>query len=139
MRISKKCAYLFTGILWLFASGCRNEASDMLKGKWQLKTVKHAGVFSTADSVWYNFQSESIFMYQIYSAEKDSFTHQYGFKTQIEVRTLQLELISYPRPIATFLPATDWKDRIRIFTIKKITGNELVLSGDEKEYIFIKF
>jgi hypothetical protein len=110
----------------------------MLKGKWQLKTVEQAGAISTVDTVWYNFQSESLFMYQIYYAEKDSFVHQYGFKTQPEARTLQLELISNPHPLKTFLPATDWEEGIRTFTIKKNTGNRLVLAGDGKDYVFIK-
>ncbi|MDR0756612.1 MAG: lipocalin-like domain-containing protein [Tannerella sp.] len=139
MRINRKYVYLGTVALWLFAVGCRNETSDMLKGKWQLKTVEQAGAVSTVDTVWYNFQSESLFMYQIYFAGKDSFVHQYGFKTQPETRTLQLELISNPRSLKTFLPATDWEDGIRTFNVKKITGNRLVLSGDGKEYVFIRF
>jgi hypothetical protein len=140
MRINRKYACVGTIVLWLLAGGCRKEETgNMLKGKWQLKTVEEAGAVSTVDTVWYNFQSESLFMYQIYFAEKDSFAHQYGFKTQPEAHTLQLELISNPHPLKAFLSATDWKEGIRTFTIKKITGNRLVLSGDGKEYVFIRF
>jgi hypothetical protein len=120
--------------------GCGHETHDMLKGKWQLKTVEQAGTTATVDTVWYNFQSESIFMYQIYSAARDTFAHQYGFKTHPGgERTLLLELISYPIPLDRFLPATDWEERTRAFTIESVTRNRLVLAGEGKIYSFEKF
>ncbi|MDR1408604.1 MAG: lipocalin-like domain-containing protein [Tannerella sp.] len=139
MRINIKNPYFWAALLLICTNGCKNETGDLLKGKWQLKTVEQAGEISPVDTVWYNFQSESIFMYQVYSAEKDRFMIQYGFKTQPGERTLQLELISNPNPMNTFLPVTDWETHIRTFTVEKVTGNKLVLAGGGKKYVFEKF
>ena len=51
-------------IAWLCVA-CRHEISDRLMGKWQLQTVEAQGSIAQVDTVWYNFQSESLFMYQI--------------------------------------------------------------------------
>jgi len=140
MCATKKWLYFLVAIFLFFVcGGCRKETSDLLKGKWQLKTVEIAGIISAVDTVWYNFQSESLFMYQVYYAEKDSFTYQYGFKTHSDGHTLLLELTSYPRPVKNFLPVTDWEDYIRTFTVEKIEREKLILVGGEKKYVFEKF
>jgi hypothetical protein len=123
----------------LTLTGCQKELSRQLQGKWQLKTVEQAGQVSDVDTVWYNFQSEALFMYQIYHADKDSFSHMYGYKSQPEENRILLELISYPRPVGEFLPLTDWEDRSRTFTVEKINGQRLVLHSDGKTYEFIRF
>lgn len=123
----------------LMQAGCQKELSRQLQGKWQLKTVEQSGQVSSVDTVWYNFQSESLFMYQIYHAGKDSFSHMYGYKSQPEENRILLELTSYPRPVSEFLPLTDWEDRSRMFTVEKITGKRLVLHSDSKTYEFIRF
>lgn len=123
----------------LTLTGCQKELSRQLQGKWQLKTVEQAGQVSDVDTVWYNFQSKSLFMYQIYHADKDSFSHMYGYKSQPEENRILLELISYPRPVGEFLPLTDWEDRSRTFTVEKINGQRLVLHSDGKTYEFIRF
>ncbi|MDR3193798.1 MAG: lipocalin-like domain-containing protein [Tannerella sp.] len=125
-------------VLWA-VTGCREELNRQLQGKWQLKTVERAGYVSKVDTVWYNFQSESLFMYQIYRADRDTFMHLYGFKTRPEENGIQLELISYPSPVEAFLPFTDWKERIRTFTVEKINGKRLVLHGDDATYEFVQF
>jgi hypothetical protein len=120
-------------------TGCQKELIRQLQGKWQLKTVEEAGQVSNVDTVWYNFQSEALFMYQIYHVEKDSFSHMYGYKSHPEENTIHLELISYPRPVAEFLPLTDWESRSRTFTVKKINSKRLVLYSDNKTYEFVQF
>ncbi|MDR1454520.1 MAG: lipocalin-like domain-containing protein [Tannerella sp.] len=125
--------------LLLTLASCQKELTRQLQGKWQLKTVEEAGHVSNVDTVWYNFQSEALFMYQIYHANKDSFSHMYGYRSQPAENRIQLELISYPRPVDEFLPLTDWKDRSRTFTVEKINGKRLVLYSDNKTYGFIQF
>ncbi|MDR3260554.1 MAG: lipocalin-like domain-containing protein [Tannerella sp.] len=125
--------------LLLIATGCRKEVSESLQGKWQLKTIEQAGSVTGVDTVWYNFQSESLFMYQVYYAGADTFSHQYGFKTPTDADAIHLELISYPRPVDDFLRLTDWEERTRTFTIEEINGKRLVLHSDDKTYDFIKF
>ncbi|MDR2764507.1 MAG: lipocalin-like domain-containing protein [Tannerella sp.] len=123
----------------LMLTSCQKELTKQLHGKWQLKTIEQAGHVSNVDTVWYNFQSEALFMYQIYHVDKDSFSHLYGYKSQPEENKIHLELISYPRPVGEFLPLTDWEDRSRTFTVEKINGKRLVLYSDNKTYEFIQF
>jgi hypothetical protein len=78
-------------------------------------------------------------MYQVYHSDSDTFTHQYGFKTQPEESTLQLELFSSPGPVENFLPMTDWNKSTRTFTVDKINGKHLILSSEEKTYTFVRF
>jgi hypothetical protein len=119
--------------------GCQKEFSNQLQGKWQLKTVEQSGNVTPIDTVWYNFQSESLFMYQVYRAETDAFIHQYGYKTQPDENVIRLELTAYPRPVNDFLPVTDWGEGTRTFVVKKINGKHLVLQCDDKTYRFARF
>ncbi|MDR3269419.1 MAG: lipocalin-like domain-containing protein [Tannerella sp.] len=125
-------------VLWTL-TGCRKEISEQLQGKWQLKTVEQSGRVTNVDTVWYNFQSESLFMYQVYRAESDVFIHQYGYKTESDANTIRLELTSYPRPVDDFLSVTDWEERAHTFTVEKINAQQLILRRDDKTYCFIKF
>jgi len=136
MCFSKKYLIPITAVALFIAAGCSKNIDDRLSGKWQLTTVEQAGVVSAVDTVWYNFQSESLFMYQIYCATADTFIHQYGFKTRSDERTVHLELTSSPRPWADFLPVTDWRDNIRTFNVEKITGSRLILSDSDRIYSF---
>ncbi|MDR2139165.1 MAG: lipocalin-like domain-containing protein [Tannerella sp.] len=120
-------------------TACQKELSWQLQGKWQLKTIEQSGHVSNVDTVWYNFQSKALFMYQIYHTDKDSFSHMYGYKSQPEENKIHLELTSYPRPVSEFLPLTDWEDRSRTFTVEKISSKRLVLYSDNKTYEFIRF
>ena len=120
--------------------GCKKDLTDKLQGKWQLKSVEQAGVSVNVDTVWYNFQSESLFMYQIYWAEKDTFMHWYGHRVQQDDANMMLELAYNPEvPVSEFLPYTDWETGTRIFSVKKIDRKHLVLSDDDKVYSFAKF
>ena len=124
----------------LFLTGCEKEVSDQLKGKWQLKTIEEAGQVMHIDTVWYNFQSESLFMYQIYHPKANTFSWIYGFKTQPENNILHIELINnlaiHKEDLLYF---TDWKELTRTFTVDQINRKRLVLTGDDKTYTFNRF
>lgn len=127
-------------VLLLFLTSCQDDLTDKLQGKWQLKTVEQSGVITEVDTVWYNFQSESLFMYQIYDTEKDSFLHWYGFRVQQDEHTMELELGYNPEvPVSDFLLFTDWESKIRVFEIRKVDRKHLTLYSGEKTYLFTKF
>jgi hypothetical protein len=132
-------SYVLTFFFCLFLAGCEKEVSDQLKGKWQLKTIEEAGHQTPVDTVWYNFQSESLFMYQIYHPKVDTFSWLYGYKTQPESNTIHLELTNWTISKEDFLPFTDWKEPARTFTVEKINRKQLILKGDDKTYSFDRF
>ncbi|MDR0349097.1 MAG: lipocalin-like domain-containing protein [Tannerella sp.] len=136
--MNRQFFYLIASTLLAFA-GCQQNVNSRLQGKWQLKTVEHEGIVTSVDTVWYNFQSESLFMYQVFYAQKDSFMYRYGYATYPEESVLNLELESYAGPLNTFLPYTDWRDYKRTFSIDKIKGKQLVLRDQDKIYSFKKF
>jgi hypothetical protein len=78
-------------------------------------------------------------MYQIYQSGSNTFNHCYGFKTVNADKQLLLELTPYNVSIDKFLPQTDWKSSERIFAIEQVNANRLVLSSDNKHYVFRKF
>lgn len=134
----------FLTIFWccflLLMVGCKKDLTDKLQGKWQLKSVEQMGVTVDVDTVWYNFQSESLFMYQIYWAEKDTFMYRYGFRVQQDDGHMMLELAYNPSvSVAEFLPYTDWDTGTRIFTVEKVDRKHLILSENDQVYSFTKF
>lgn len=119
---------------------CSKDTQDKLYGKWQLREVVEAGGTShRVDTVWYNFQT-SLFMYQmaVVSDTSTVYRQAYGFNTLEGADNLLLELVD-PAPISAFLPYTDWPAARRSFTIDKVDRKELILSTDNKRYIFHKF
>ena len=139
MNLKQYIVYVLPVWIFLLLSGCEKDISDRLQGKWQLKTVEEAGQKTVVDTVWYNFQSEALFMYQIYHPAVDTFTWTYGFKTQPESNLLHIELANWTIMKEDFLPYTDWKETARTFTIEKITGKQLILSSDGKTYLFDRY
>ena len=137
--MNKKIFACFTVCMFLFFTGCEKEVSDRLKGKWQLKTIEESGRLTPVDTVWYNFQSESLFMYQIYHASVDTFSWLYGYKTQSESHILHLQLINWTILAEDFLPFTDWKEPERTFTVEQINRKQLILKSDGKTYTFDRF
>lgn len=121
---------------------CSKDTPDKLYGKWQLREVMEAGGTShPVDTVWYNFQT-SLFMYQFATVSDTSIVYRqaYGFNTLEGEKDLLLELVdSYPIPVTDFLPYTDWTSARRSFTIEKVDGKELILSSEDRRYIFRKF
>jgi len=129
----------FTVCIILFFTACDKEVSDRLKGKWQLKTIEESGNITPVDTVWYNFQSESLFMYQLYHPAVDTFSYTYGFKTQPESHIIRLEIISWVILKEDFLPFTDWKEPVRTFTVDRINRKQLILKSEDKTYTFDRF
>ena len=128
---------VFCLIGWLLVS-CNKSTEDRLWGKWQLREVVSPAGVEQVDTVWYNFQN-SLFLFQVYRPQSDSMQYCHGYNTVTNETEIQLDLISNPKPVAQFLPYTDWEDRQRTFRIDKLTGSELILSDEEQTYRFRKF
>lgn len=129
---------------WLIAAvviilaACNDDIEHKLEGKWQLQQVEADGEVIQADTVYYNFQN-ILFMYQVFIPDSNKFVSQYGFNTLEEDNKITLELAHDPRPIANFLPFTDWKLERRTFTIEESNRKHLILNGEGKRYTFRKF
>lgn len=129
----KKYGLLF--LVFLLCVSCDNEVTTpKLVGKWQLKTVEKNGTETPVDTVWYNFQSESIFSVQVYVPQQDTVLVLLGFKTENEkVLSIQLQSEAY-------LEYSDWGGTERLFTIEKLNKKNLKLRSEEGyHYSFIKF
>ena len=137
--MKRKIFACFTTCIFLSLTACDKDINDQLKGKWQLKTVEDSGLLSPVDTVWYNFQSESLFMYQIYHPAVDTFSWTYGYKTQPESLMIRLEIINWTILKEDFLLFTDWEEPVRFFTVDKINRNRLILKSDGKTYTFDRF
>jgi len=139
MLCSWKQFWLSAVLVSLLATACRRDDYEMLEGKWQLKTVEQGSVVTAVDTVWYNFQSASMFMYLIYKADTQEYTHCYGIRTQPDAAILDLELMSWGTDAQDFIRQTDWNETTRTFTVETLTSKRLVLTSGGKKYVFIKF
>jgi hypothetical protein len=125
-------------VLILFAftlfMACDELTESKLVGKWQLKTTEKNGVATTVDTVWYNFQSESVFALQIYAPQQDTVYVQIGLRRQQE-HTLAIQLVSAPG-----MEYSDWPAVERSFTIELLSKKRLMLRSEEGYlYSFMKF
>lgn len=129
---------------WLIAAvaiimaACNDDIEHKLEGKWQLQQVEADGEVIQADTVYYNFQN-ILFMYQVFIPDSNKFVSQHGFNTLEEGNKITLELAHDPRPIANFLPFTDWNSEKRTFTIEESNRKHLILNSEGKRYTFRKF
>jgi hypothetical protein len=99
-----------------------------------LKTVEKNGVNTIVDTVWYNFQSISLFSIQVYQSQTNNYVELWGFRTETDGK-LNMEI----RPEDTF-ELTDWTERTRTFAIDKCKGKTLILRSEEGYvYSFNKF
>jgi hypothetical protein len=114
---------------------CDKTTTPALVGKWQLKTVEKSGVETAiVDTVWYNFQSESVFSLQVYVPQRDVFLQLPGLKKQ-DNNVLFIRLESDDN-----IKYSDWPGRERSFTIEQLNRKKLMLrSGEGDRYSFIKF
>ena len=128
----KKCYLIFIALVLFFA--CDDIPNSNLIGKWQLKTVEKNGIETPVDTVWYNFQSESVFAVQVYFSHQDSVLIIRGLRTQEEnVISIMLEVEPDPEIL-------DWNRFDRLFTVDKVTKKNLILISEEGyKYSFIKF
>ncbi|MDR2385226.1 MAG: hypothetical protein LBD80_06145 [Tannerella sp.] len=130
----KEVLYFITLSLLLLLLSCKDMGNSPIKGKWQLKTVEREGVVSYVDTLWYNFQSISLFTLQIYLVQKDMYVQLTGYRTEHDnILAIEIESSSY-------LENTDWMDFKRTFIIEKCRGGELVLVSEENYvYRFVRF
>lgn len=134
----KGMKYWMIAAVVIILAACSNDTEHKLEGKWQLQQVEANGEVIQADTVFYNFQN-ILFMYQVYLADTDSVTYQYGFNTLKDETSLVLELADDPHSNIKFLSRTDWNSATREFTIEKLSGKQLILNSEGKRYIFRKF
>ena len=127
--------YCFIFLVFIYLASCDDISRSEIEGKWQLKTVEKAGMEITVDTVWYNFQSKSIFQYQFFISQQDTFMLLPGVVKSNQVNILHLELITNEH-----LDQTDWHGINRSFTIEKLDKKNLILVGEEGySYSFIRF
>ena len=126
------CFGLFIALL-LFMS-CENVTFSPLVGKWQLKSVEKNGETIAVDTIWYNFQSKSIFSLQIYSPHFDRYSSYVGMRVQHgDVVTIDLN-------DKTVVYHADWNNDVRSFTIEELNRKRLLFRSEEGyRYYFIKF
>jgi hypothetical protein len=137
MKVMKMNNRWIAGFLSICLAGfvaCSKDMEDKLDGKWQMQQIEANGNVQKVDTIFYNFQT-SLFQYQIYDSRKNVYPSGYGFKTMKGDNELLLELEASD----DFLKQTDWASKERTFTIEKVTGKELVLTGEGKRYTFRKF
>ena len=121
-------------IVFLYLTACINEPFSPLVGKWQLKTVEKNGEATTVDTVWYNFQSQSIFQMQVYEQHNNRYLSFIGMRTQ-EDKVLSIEILD-----GGIVYHSDWNSANRSFTIEKSNRKQLLLRSEEGcLYSFIKF
>ena len=126
--------YWFFIILFLALMACDNVSFSPLIGKWQLQTVEKNGEITPVDTVWYNFQSISIFALQIYEPQGDQYRLFEGLRTQ-EDKTVSIQIFN--EAVVKF---SDWNSINRSFTIDKLNRRRLALRSEEGYiYSFIKF
>jgi hypothetical protein len=113
---------------------CDSLTRSELAGKWQLKTVEKNGVETAVDTVWYNFQSKSIFALQVYVPQQDN------IYTLIGLRKQQDDIVSIKLESTANLAYSDWSGINRSFTIDHLDKKRLTLRSEEGFlYSFIKF
>lgn len=125
-------------LIWtviLLLTACDNSVTTpKLVGKWQLKTVEKNGEITSVDTVWYNFQSESIFSLQVYVPQRDTILVIIGMKEQSD------DVLSIKLDSRTYIEYSDWDGVNRIFTIDKLSRKSLTLRSEEDYYyVFHKF
>jgi hypothetical protein len=126
--------YLPILLLLTLLAACDKVTTPDLVGKWQLKTVEKNGTETAVDTVWYNFQSESVFMLQVYAPRQDTYVQLYGLKRQKDgILSIKLEDGGYAIH-------SDWQQSERSFTIDRLNRKKLTLRSEEGyRYSFIRF
>jgi hypothetical protein len=129
--MKKYCLILFAFSLLM---ACDSLTRTELAGKWQLKTVEKNGVETAVDTVWYNFQSKSVFAIQIYAPQRD------GIYTLVGLRKQQDNIVSIKLGSTAYIEYSDWSGINRSFTIDHLDKKRLTLRSEEGYlYSFIKF
>ncbi len=129
----RHCLLFFLG--FLLSVACDDVTFSPLVGKWQLRTVEKFGVIIPVDTVWYNFQSLSIFSMQV-NITRDSFMAFPGMRTQDD-KTISIIITENQAFISRY---SDWSSDRRSFTLVSLSRRRLVLQSEEGyNYSFNKF
>jgi len=113
---------------------CDNVTFSPLVGKWQLKTVEKNGVITPVDTVWYNFQSTSLFSLQVFDSQTGDYLAFEGTRMQKE------DLLSISLFFESCVDHSDWNSTNRSFLIVNSSRQRLLLKSEEGYlYSFIKF
>ena len=110
---------------FIFYLSCDDITTSKLAGKWQLKTVEKNGIETLVDTVWYNFQSQSIFSIQVYVPQQDTVLVLLGMRTDKD-NSVSIELES-----EEYIEYTDWDNVNRTFKIDLVNRKKMVLSSEE--------
>jgi len=130
------CLILFIFLLFV---ACNNVTFSPLVGKWQLKTVEKNGNLTPVDSVWYNFQSISLFSIQIYVSQQDTIMHFFGVRVE-ESKELSIRMFCNDEEFMDMISLSDWTNKNRSFSIIHLNRRRLLLQSEEGYlYSFIKF
>ena len=129
--MKKYCLIFFA---YIFCLSCDDIATSELVGKWQLNTVEKNGEKTLVDTVWYNFQSESVFSIQVYVPQQDTVFVLLGMRTQ------QDNVVSIILESESYIEYSDWSSVNRSFTVDKVDNKKMILSSEEGYiYSFTKF
>jgi len=126
--------YCFIIVIVSLLASCSDASFSPLHGKWQLKTVERGGTVTPVDTVWYNFQSKSLFSIQYYRSAHDDFVDIMGMcEYKGDVLTVEM-LWEY------HLDEVGWNSRNRTFAVEKHNSGRLLLRDEEGAlYSFIRF
>ena len=130
------CLILFSFLLFV---ACDNVTFSPIVGKWQLKTIEKNGDITPVDTVWYNFQSISLFSIQIYVSQQDTFIQFFGVRIE-EEKELSIRMFCNTEEFIEMISLSDWTNRNRSFTIVHLNRRRLLLQSEEGHvYSFNKF
>lgn len=104
---------------------------DEFTGKWQLQEIRSSEGVSRVDTIFYNFQSMSLFNYQIMRSTGKPYTSANGYR-KVEGNRLLLELEGANKAI-------DWPDGKKEYIVNKINRKEMILMSDDETYYFNKY
>ena len=126
--------YILIFLAFIFCFSCNDIATSELVGKWQLKTVVKNNGEVPVDTVWYNFQSESVFSIQVFVPQQDTVFMLLGMRTQ------QDNVVSIILESENHIEYSDWNSVSRSFTVDMLNRKKMILCSEEGYiYSFIKF
>lgn len=136
-KYRKMIKQLTAGLALLCSVVACSDDDHKLEGKWQMRQIEADGQVMPIDTIYYNFQN-SLFMYQIANGVAGGYSA-YGYKTLEGDDKLVLEIDEKVADLNTFYSKSHWTENPRIFSILKLSRNEMILQYDGMKYTFRKF
>lgn len=145
----KRFLFLITSLLVILWFSCSDEPEHRASGQWQLKTMEKNGIVSKVDTAFFSFQRASVFAFTVLKNEHE-IQLSYGYMEVPAENQFKLSLDTAKNEDGYYKNMTDttylrlygWtlEDNFQqVFTVEKITGKELVLSGNGITYSFNKY